>query len=705
MRVLTAVLLLAFTLFACGGQQAAPEAASTSSPPAVVEAQIATSTPSKLTKSTTSTDTRPTATAPIETAAAAATGPSTSQAPPIQTRATSTPVTEPTTTAAKPTATATPTESPLPTIPALEFPAVTVTGLIATIPGYATVDVTEVAKLIEQVYPGKVPSTIQALVLLTEKDEAYLVIALDTDIDRFITAGTVTGFSAPPMPNLPSELDFAGRLIVSDDVRLMEPIKVTPDQINQNPGQYAFKRIVSDTTYVFSSVRIKDAPESLDHIGFALASDKFGSPSRDDYLTVIDPYNTEAQIRVASLIGAVLFPTETTRMLLSQLYKFAPKDVEDALSKPAIFFEEFIDDESQLLNIRDLAPTLQDPSLKLHKYHGELVSIQGIGLGAMVRTEDIPSLKGIPIALTAKMLGVVDLTGAMPIVGISSEDVSGEVFGFFRFDLSVYNFADNAAYAFVINKEAVPLDPVAEVTRAEFGNRVKATLEGYLVVETERIPVAEDLTLEQVDLLLPTGTDNPIIMTRHPDLRTGDYLSSVDFDGYLVDGRLLNLPKELLAEHGTGTLVVNAEGIRFEKGVPPTTPPVIATPAPVALPTPIPTPTPFAMTGPTPAPTAPVPSPTPISLPTATPVLVPTPTPVPTYVLTALVEPSDGGAVSLVPPGGTYLAGTEVTLAAVGAPSYTFDRWESDASGTESVITVTMTSDMVVTAHYRRTFP
>ena len=63
-----------------------------------------------------------------------------------------------------------------------------------------------------------------------------------------------------------------------------------------------------------------------------LARDPSHTRRRDDYLTVIDPYNTEAQIRVARLTGTVLFPTETTRMLLGQLYKFAPKDVEEALS-------------------------------------------------------------------------------------------------------------------------------------------------------------------------------------------------------------------------------------------------------------------------------------------------------------------------------------------------------------------------------------
>ena len=59
----------------------------------------------------------------------------------------------------------------------------------------------------------------------------------------------------------------------------------------------------------------------------------------------------------------------------------------------------------------------------------------------------------------------------------------------------------------------------------------------------------------------------------------------------------------------------------------------------------------------------------------------------------------------MVPPGGAYSAGTEVTMTAVPTLGFTFDRWEGYSSGTESVITVTMTSDKVVNAHFKRTFP
>ena len=95
---------------------------------------------------------------------------------------------------------------------------ISVTGLLATVPGYAAIDVSDASELIELAYPGRVPKRIQLLLALTENDEAYVVIALDTTVDRFITAGTVEGLLVPPLENLPSELDFAQGVIVADRV-------------------------------------------------------------------------------------------------------------------------------------------------------------------------------------------------------------------------------------------------------------------------------------------------------------------------------------------------------------------------------------------------------------------------------------------------------------------------------------------------------
>lgn len=490
------------------------------------------------------------------------------------------------------------TRAPSLTLPAVEFPAVQATGLLATLPDYVKVDLSEAADLVKLVYDGRVPKSLQVLVLVTQDDRAYLVLALDTQVDRFITAGTVVGRRAPPLKRLPPDLDFAGGVIVAETLTPMQPLQVTPDQVNKDARQYALKRVVMNTTYVFSGVRVKDAPPSLKQIGFGVATDHLGSKSRDDYLTVVDPYNTETQMRVPQLYGTVLYPTQGMRAILQQLYRFVPADVAQALDKPSLFYEDLKDDDPQLVNIGQLVPTPKDPTLKLSKYHGKIVSVQGIALGGMVRTEDIPQLKNVPIALTIKTIGAADLTGAMPIVGISSEDVSGEVFGNFRFDLSVYDFGDQKAFAFLIGKKAVPLDPVADVERASFGNRVKSSLSSYLVTQMETTKLASDITLEQVNLLLPADPKNSLIMTRHPALVSGDYLKTAAFDGYLIDAQFLGVPSAITSKYNPRVIVVNQSSISFEKG----SPPLPAVPTPVTVPTPAPSPTPPSSATPPPLP-------------------------------------------------------------------------------------------------------
>jgi len=90
----------------------------------------------------------------------------------------------------------------------------------------------------------------------------------------------------------------------------------------------------------------------------------------------------------------------------------------------------------------------------------------------------------------------------------------------------------------------------------------------------------------------------------------------------------------------------------------------------------------------TPAP--PIPGPTP-----------PGPTPEVTYTLSVTASPPSGGRVSLSPAGGTYDAGTKVTLTAIPTQGHIFDHWSGDATGTSKSITLVMDGDKSVTANFK----
>jgi len=68
------------------------------------------------------------------------------------------------------------------------------------------------------------------------------------------------------------------------------------------------------------------------------------------------------------------------------------------------------------------------------------------------------------------------------------------------------------------------------------------------------------------------------------------------------------------------------------------------------------------------------------------------------YTLTTSVSPSGGGSVS--PTGGTYAAGSQVTLTATPASGYSFSNWGGDASGSQNPITITMNSNKSITAYF-----
>ena len=68
------------------------------------------------------------------------------------------------------------------------------------------------------------------------------------------------------------------------------------------------------------------------------------------------------------------------------------------------------------------------------------------------------------------------------------------------------------------------------------------------------------------------------------------------------------------------------------------------------------------------------------------------------YTLTVEVNPADGGTVS--PSSGTFEDGEEVTLSAVPAEGYAFEKWSGDASGSTNPVTLTITSDLEIIAEF-----
>lgn len=76
----------------------------------------------------------------------------------------------------------------------------------------------------------------------------------------------------------------------------------------------------------------------------------------------------------------------------------------------------------------------------------------------------------------------------------------------------------------------------------------------------------------------------------------------------------------------------------------------------------------------------------------------------PTYTLALTVDPPGSGTIQVMPApnaaGGAYLEGTVVTLTAAPALNYAFTNFSGDVIGTSNSVTITMTANRSVTAHF-----
>ena len=75
------------------------------------------------------------------------------------------------------------------------------------------------------------------------------------------------------------------------------------------------------------------------------------------------------------------------------------------------------------------------------------------------------------------------------------------------------------------------------------------------------------------------------------------------------------------------------------------------------------------------------------------------------YTLTLVVDPVAGGTIDASPSQATYLHGSSVDLTATPATGLHFVHWSGDASGTANPLTLTMTGDASVTAHFEANPP
>ena len=67
--------------------------------------------------------------------------------------------------------------------------------------------------------------------------------------------------------------------------------------------------------------------------------------------------------------------------------------------------------------------------------------------------------------------------------------------------------------------------------------------------------------------------------------------------------------------------------------------------------------------------------------------------PVPTYTLTTIITPSEGGKIIVSPQEPNYVEGSQVTLTPEPNENWVFKQWEGDATGNTTPLQITMTAN------------
>lgn len=72
------------------------------------------------------------------------------------------------------------------------------------------------------------------------------------------------------------------------------------------------------------------------------------------------------------------------------------------------------------------------------------------------------------------------------------------------------------------------------------------------------------------------------------------------------------------------------------------------------------------------------------------------------YRVTVAAEPAEAGSISVIPAGSGFSRGDTVTISIAANAPFTFERWSGDTSSTDSVLTIVLTKNLSVTAHFNK---
>ncbi|MBU4076416.1 MAG: PEGA domain-containing protein [Euryarchaeota archaeon] len=350
------------------------------------------------------------------------------------------------------------------------FVAVKVQGLAASPPAFVENKLNSYIAV-----PGSPIEEIHTYVIYN-KEGLYLIVNPHKSPQLNFSEATVTGtLIKTPSDKLQLGKDFLPAdfkgIIIANEITQVNPIPATVNEINQNPENYAFRRVVIDGIYVTGSSKLgygkETAKEDLRiHLGAGLMGDEFLPEDNNKLIMSIDPVYTDWQIRKGKVTGTVIYPTKEI------VQYFAQKGIDEVKELKPVLIVESISEDLMSVSIEDLITDLTKNSGQ--KYNGKVVNITGYALGANVPVKEVaekvarafnPGLgevvKMIPADVNVQGTAIADsptpVLGQLPLAGLNSELIEKTqlMAGKYNFKV-VVTVIENKPMLFLVQKEKLP---------------------------------------------------------------------------------------------------------------------------------------------------------------------------------------------------------------------------------------------------------
>ncbi len=246
-------------------------------------------------------------------------------------------------------------------------------------------------------------------------------------------------------------LEFKG-IIIANSIRPSKPVEATVEEINDNPEEYAFRRVRINGSYVVTTARIDYGEDESIRVPFGLGSlaDAFSNFYENDAglrLEAIDPERSVWQFREAEITGTVLYPTEE----VLRYFDYAPPSTRQEMRervKPALLVDSLVDEVVEISSVAELNRFTGNPS----QYWGKVAEFDGIALGAnvpIVKYLETAIEEDIPVEVNTLGVGITNpLNDSLPgvprvpvmgIIGLNNDLIEGTeiIAGSYNFRVAV----------------------------------------------------------------------------------------------------------------------------------------------------------------------------------------------------------------------------------------------------------------------------